>query len=209
MTNVIVLFDDDDQDRGRYFETSAERLGIESSINTHYITTSTSRPVDTFIEKFDGQPFIFVAFTHGDIDKILVNGDPYVDKSSAYLFGSTLFYANACLTAKELGPFLVDESSCTIFLGYDSTITSCNAEAEPIYQLCENKFMDCFLHQGMNVQQSLKEMYTTYEQMKQHLLSEYGLFEANILNDNLSAFKVICSDDVLELTRTYFGYNDL
>jgi hypothetical protein len=205
MPNLLVLYDDKDTTRGSYFRTSVESLNLPDSDKTKYLTTDKclEQEIGEHINDLDGHPFILLAFTHGSKDALFISGERFIDTNHAYFFGNTLFYANSCLTAKELGPCLI-ENNCTVFVGFNATITLCTPETDPIYQSCENSFILHFLSTNATIQESLSFMYQRYTDMQIHLVQEVNAIHASILEDNLAAFQILCSDEAKLFTKDNF-----
>ncbi len=209
MLNLLIAYDHVDTHRGDYFQASHDDLVSNLSdtleMNRRSINTElcTNNSIDHYIRQFNGTPFIFVAYAHGSVGAIQINDVDYIHHQNAYLFSETLFYACSCLTAKELGRKL-RENGCKVFIGYNQTITTGNPQTEPIYYTCENAFLTHFLNTENSIQDSLKTMYDTYNDMRKHLVSDYGVFEAGILDNNLDAFEIICDEEDLLLTKIAF-----
>lgn len=209
MFNLLLIYDDLDESRGDYFSASHQHFitklnDLDSfslqSLNTNLCSLNS---IDHYISNFNGQPFIFVAYTHGSEDALEISGEQYIHEQNAYFFSETLFYACSCLSAKMLGEKLRNEG-CRIFAGYDARISSLNPECEPIFFECENAFLTHFLTTNSTIQESLSFMYRKYEEMKYHLTADYGIFTSSILENNLESFKLFCNDEDRKLTKLHF-----
>ena len=209
MLNLLIVYDNEDLNRGEYFEASHNHLlsntALELTINRQSINTelSQSNSIDHHTSQFNGNPFIFVAYAHGSSDALHVANSEYINGQNTYLFSETLFYACSCLSAKELGQNL-RENGCKVFLGYNAKISSLNPETEPIYYACENAFLAHFLTTDSTIQESMSFMYDKYEEMKRHLATNYSTFDAGVLGNNLNAFEIICNEEDLFLTKEDF-----
>jgi hypothetical protein len=209
MLNLLLIYDDKNGRNGDYFLTShrdmTDKLSVLDSYNLQSLNTDQclANPIEHYSSAFNGQPFIFVAYAHGSENALHIGDLQYINEENAYFFSETLFYACSCLSAKILGNRLCSEG-CRIFIGYDANISTLNPECEPIFYECENAFLSNFLTTNNTVQESLKFMYYEYERMKSHLSSEYGVFDASILESNLNAFKLLCADEDRELTKSHF-----
>ena len=209
MLNLLLIYDNLNERNGDYFMASHQnmndKLSVLDSYNLQSLNTDLclANPIDHYSSAFNGQPFIFIAYTHGSENALHVGEQMYIHEHNAYLFSETIFYACSCLSAKTLGDRLRSEG-CRIFAGYDAHISSLNPECEPIFYECENAFLSNFLTTDNTIQQSLKFMYDEYERMKSHLLSEYGTLTASTLESNLNAFKLLCNDEDRELTKSHF-----
>ena len=210
MFNILLIHDDLDEKRGDYFSTShqnmIDKLSFLDLPNLQSLNTNLclANSIDYYTSAFNGQPFIFVAYAHGCEDMLEVGGEQYIHERNAYFFSETLFYACSCLSAKTLGLTLMNEG-CRIFVGYDARISTLNPECEPIFYECENAFLTHFLTTNSTVQDSLRFMYNKYDEMKYYLTADYGVFTANILENNLQAFKLFCNDEDKLLTKFHFA----
>ncbi len=209
MLNLLIIYDDLDRRRGDYFATSHQDLysklkpSFLSNLQALNTNDCLAQTIDHYTSNFNGQPFIFVAYTHGSENALHISTEDYIHKKNAYLFNKTLFYACTCLSAKSLGQFLLD-NGCTVFMGFNSTITSCRPEAEGIYQACENIFLEHFINTDSTIQECLNVMYKKYTDMSLHLSETYSFLEGSILSQNLSAFELLCTDDARTFTKKDF-----
>jgi hypothetical protein len=209
MFNLLLIYDDLNQRNGDYFKAShqniIDKLSILDVPNLQSLNTAQclAHPIDHYSRAFNGQPFVFMAYTHGSEEALHVGEDQYIHERNAYLFSQTLFYACSCLSAKTLGLRLMHEG-CKIFAGYDAKISSANPELDTLYIECENAFLSNFLTTNNSIQASLTFMYSRYEAMRSHLESEFNTFAVNVLEDNLNAFKLLCSDEDWSLTKNHF-----
>lgn len=209
MNNLLVIYDNEDSRMGNYFESSHQDLNDKLSSLPHINLQSLnsvqcfSTPIEHHIGTFDGKPFVFIAYSHGNDDSIYIGDDKYIHSQNAYFFGATLFYSCCCLTAKKLGSKL-REQGCRIFIGYNSKITSVADETDPYFQDCENSFIHNFLTTDDTIQESLKYMYKKYNEMRLFLAENYDLFTASTLENNLTAFEILCDDTDRNLTKSSF-----
>jgi hypothetical protein len=206
--NLLTIYDDLDVRRGEYFSEShqdlinklqRDNITLHQSLNT---SKCLEKSVDYYTSVFDGQPFIFVAYTHGSETSIQVSDEAYIHTNNAYLFNKTLFYACCCLSAQSLGKDLI-ANGCTVFLGFDATITSCSPETEGIFQDCENTFIEHFLNTESSIAECMKKMNEKYGQMIQHI-SYHSPFEAGILDKNFDSFQLLCSEEAEKFTKYDF-----
>ena len=207
--NLLIVYDDLDSKRGEYFADSHQDLQhkLKPDVISYCQALNTkdclAHTIDYYTRNFSGKKFIFIAYTHGTDKSIFVSEENYINESNAYLFNKSLFYACSCHSAKSLGQVLLD-NGCSAFLGFNSSISSCNPEAEAIYQDCENTFIEQFLNTDGTIQECLKTMYNKYREMELHLSQNFNLFEASVLSRNLSAFQVLCNDEVRLFTKINF-----
>lgn len=209
MANLLVIYDNDDEKMGTYFEASYQdisgRLNQIKSLKLQSLNTKLclTNPIETYISTFNAQPFVFVAYSHGRENAIDIGENEYIGIKNAYFFAETLFYACCCLTAKQLGEHL-RLHGCRVFMGFNNKIKSVGAETDPIFQECENSFISHFLTTNDSVQESLRYMYDKYNESRAFLLEHYNTFTATTLENNLNAFVVSCEDEDLALTKQYF-----
>jgi hypothetical protein len=169
------------------------------SINSLNTEQCLRNPIADYLPTLSVHSLIFVAYTHGSEEAILIAKQEYVNAKNAYFFANSLFYACSCLTAKELGKHLIF-NNCSVFVGYNATITTVRPETEPVFQECENAFLFHFLRTTNTIQESLAVMYRTYNDMMIHV----DTFTAGILDKHLSAFQILCNEDALQFTRQNF-----
>jgi hypothetical protein len=207
--NLMLVYDDLDTRRGEYFTAShqdlinrllPENITRLQSLNTNHCL---EKSVDFYTPVFDGQPFVFVAYTHGSKNAVCISNEDYIHANNAYLFNKTLFYACCCLLAQSLGQQLI-ANGCTVFIGFDATIKSGRPETEGIFQECENTFIEHFLNTESTIANCMVKMYEKYRAMEHHLSRYYSTFEGSTLMDNLNAFQLLCREDVYEFTKRNF-----
>jgi hypothetical protein len=209
MNNLLAIYDNEDGRMGNYFESSHQdlndKLGSFSHINLQSLNSvqCLSNPIEHHISPFDGQPFVFIAYSHGNDDSIYIGDNKYIHPQNAYFFGRSLFYSCCCLTAKKLGSKL-REQGCRIFIGYNTKITSVADATDPYFQDCENAFIYNFLTTDDTIQESLRYMYKKYNEMRAFLIENYDSFTASTLENNLKAFEILCDDADLNLTKSSF-----
>lgn len=207
--NLLTIYDDLDKNRGEYFAASHEdlinRLQYQNIANHQSLNTNKclEQSIDFYTPAFDGQPFIFIAYTHGSSVSVCVSDEDYVHTKNAYLFNKTLFYACCCLSAQSLGQYLV-ANGCTVFLGFDARISSCSPETEGVFQDCENVFIEHFLNTECSILECQAKMNEKYGQMISYLSANYSTFEAGILDSNLQAFRLLCNQEAETLTKRHF-----
>lgn len=210
MSNLLIIYDNEDDKIGYYFEAShfdiSTKLSVLSNLNQQSLNTELclSNSVDNYIRHFNQKPFICVAYSHGDSESIVVGGVSYINSLNAYFFSDTLFYACCCLTAKTLGGSLRSQG-CKVFMGFNTTISSVNTETDSVFQECENAFIHHFLTTNSTIQESLSHMYKKYDEARRFLSENYNTFVASTLENNLNAFVVSCDTDDLNLTKHFFN----
>jgi hypothetical protein len=209
INKLLLIYDNEDKRQGEYFsalhQNMIEKLDCLSHTSIHSLNTEQclSNPIADYLPDLNVNSIIFVAYTHGNEDEILVSEQSYVNTQNAYFFAKSLFYACSCLAAKKLGNHLISQN-CSVFVGYDATIRTAIPETEPIFQECENAFLVNFLTTSNTIQESLTFMYKKYTEMIRSLSEDYDAFSAGILEANLSAFQILCPDENLGLTKMDF-----
>lgn len=93
-----------------------------------------AQKIESSISSFDENPFLFIAYSHGEYDKLTINADSYISRENAYFFNRSVIYTVSCLAAKELGQYLMNSGAIS-FWGYE----------EPFYftKINEEIFADC------------------------------------------------------------------
>jgi hypothetical protein len=209
MFNLLLIYDDLNDNNGDYFKASHEHIidklsDLEvahlQSLNTEQCLAN---PIEHYSGRFNGQPFVFMAYTHGSEDALHIGNERYIHEHNAYFFSESLFYACSCLSAKTLG-LTLRQQGCRIFAGYDATISTVNPDCEHIFYECENAFLSRFLTTTNTIQESLSFMYHKYEEMRMNLIANYGVFTSSVLDENLKAFKLFCTDEDRALTNNHF-----
>jgi hypothetical protein len=210
MNNLLVIYDNDDKKMGYYFKASHQDINNKLRDSSHIILHSLNtqecltNPIEHHIKTFEGRPFIFIAYSHGNDDAIFIGDNKYIHSKNAYFFAETLFYSCCCFTANKLGNNLRNQG-CRVFIGYNTTITSVADETDPYFQECENTFIHNFLTTENTIQESLKYMYNKYNEMRLFLINNFDVFTASTLESNLTAFEIQCANDDYKLTRSSFN----
>lgn len=210
MSNLLMIYDNEDDKIGYYFEASHRDIEVKlaelTSINLQSLNTELclSNPVEHYIRSFDQKPFICVTYSHGDNNSIGVGGNSYINATNAYFFSDTLFYACCCLTAKALGGHLRNQG-CKVFMGFNTTIASVYNETDSVFQDCENAFIHHFLTTNATIQESLSYMYKKYDEARYFLSENYNTLVASTLERNLSAFVILCNEEDLMLNKSFFS----
>jgi hypothetical protein len=211
MFNLLLIYDDLNDRNGDYFRAShqhiIDKLSTLDRYNAQSLNTEQclAHPIDHYSSAFSGQPFIFMAYTHGSEDALHIGTENYIHEQNAYFFSETLFYACSCLSAKILGLKLRDQG-CRIFAGYNAKISTVNPDCEPIFYECENAFLSHFLTTNNTIQESLSFMYHKYNEMRTHIEDNYGALTSSVLDENLKAFQLFCNEADLSLTKNHFMY---
>lgn len=114
--------------------------------------------IESSISSFDENPFLFIAYSHGEYDKLTINADSYISRENAYFFNRSVIYTVSCLAAKELGQYLMDCGAIS-FWGYE----------EPFYftKINEGIFADC-ANYGILHYLETEDVKVAYKKAKQY-----------------------------------------
>jgi hypothetical protein len=169
MIHLFIAYDDLDTRMGEYFSASKEHLYTElqhhcaiqlfdtNSINTGAIETA----ISVLNTENPNTPFVFVNYTHGEVDNLHTHEKEFVNAANAYYFGSSLFYACSCWAGVGLKASLM-ANDCTFFMGYKGSITVLYHETVPLFYICENSVIIAFLSKNTPIIDSIATMYQQY-----------------------------------------------
>jgi hypothetical protein len=165
MINTILAVDNEDSGLGSFFteclqdiesfESEAKSLDIVNSNALNDLTISLKL---TNITKF-----IFLAFSHGSDDSLVVKGsNPYISSTlNIKRFTDSFFYACACDTGKVLGQTLIN-NGCASFIGYNDKFTVWGYNTRPFVE-CANYGYKLFL-QGHDIGTIITMMKMKYDE---------------------------------------------
>jgi len=209
MLPILITYDDEDADRGEYFNASQKDLiskilpDISLSVQSVNTSNCLKNSIDFYAKQHAKESFIFIAYVHGSEDALFIGKSEIINSHNATLFNQSLFYACSCYSAKELGQVLVN-NGCRVFIGYNNTITTVNPETEPFFYECENIFIAQFLATENTIQKCLELMYDKYQEMTIYLTKYESIFDAGVLEKNSYAFEIICDKAGYSLTKNDF-----
>ncbi|MCL2294233.1 MAG: hypothetical protein FWC36_05150 [Spirochaetes bacterium] len=174
MINIFVAFDDKDESLGDYFEDCKNHLlsFLEEcselvNKNPHEISSTccNSAYLDIMMPKYKPNPFIFIAYSHGNERALCCGDNSYIEKNvNAHHFENSLFYTTACSAGKELGEDLISKG-CLAFIGYKSEINVYKQkEKMEITKNCCNSGIIAFLSSDITIYEAYKKMENYYTQ---------------------------------------------
>ncbi|MDR2038698.1 MAG: hypothetical protein LBQ60_12310 [Bacteroidales bacterium] len=174
MINFIIVSDDRDDNLGVYFNDCKNQIlglleelkeSLEGSINEISGNQCNSAYIDLKVPTYHPNPFIFIAYSHGNEYALCSQEDNYVEKgANTQHFTNSLFYTTACSAGKELGPHLV-EQGCLAFVGYENEINAYKKdEQKEISKNCDNAGIVSFLSEDITIYESYKRMKNYYTQ---------------------------------------------
>lgn len=128
MINILLAFDEEDDDIGSFNqgckEDFEEFFVNKNNHNITYIGTSTLTEIEVQSKTAPLSSFIFAAYSHGDIDKLVSKNGAYVSKNEGIkTFKDSFFYTVSCLSANELGTELIN-NGCKSYFGYKTQFSS-------------------------------------------------------------------------------------
>jgi hypothetical protein len=129
-SNMIcyIACDNLDPTLGKYFSDCADicsnyiNFYLEEQGNLINGVRLNQANIDLTLQNKTEDKFLFTAYSHGTENALLANHLPYlkVDLNTQYFKGG-LVYTNACLSAQELGPDLVNNGAFA-FVGYNEEV---------------------------------------------------------------------------------------
>lgn len=128
MIDILLAFDELDADIGSFNQGCKEDyedfFDVDCDHNITYIGTSTLTEIEVQSKIAPLSSFIFVAYSHGDIDKLVSRNGAYVSKNEGIkTFKNSFFYTVSCLSANELGTELIN-NGCKSYFGYKTQFSS-------------------------------------------------------------------------------------
>jgi hypothetical protein len=175
MLNVIIAYDNLDASIGTYFTACKddmigylnEQIAYGASIQIVEVIDSYnchSAYIDPLIEEYQGQPLLFIAYSHGMSHSLRCRGVAYIHHTdNVHLLFNSVLYTNACSTSKELGAKFNNQNGVSI--GFDTAVIAFKEEGEMQISInCDN----CGLKYGISnqfrtfgeIHQAMKSYYT-------------------------------------------------
>jgi hypothetical protein len=171
MINFIIAFDERNSVLGGYFEdckNDIARLLDEQRHLVKYCKQAASNQctavyIDLTIPQINDNPFVFIAFTHGDDDGLICNKNAFVSTENSHHFRKSLFYSNACLIGGKLAPILI-EKGCKAFVGYKEEVKVYyeNEVFKRIFMECDNFALKMFLTSDSTIGHAVESMKNHY-----------------------------------------------
>jgi uncharacterized protein YkvS len=206
MINIIIAYDEKNASHGAYFEDcKSQLLSIIEEQNGSVNYNPNELPsnhcnnvfIDILMPKYKPNPFIFIAYSHGNEKALHCENTPYVKKDvNTHLFANSLFYTTACSTGKELGEDLINKG-CLAFIGYkNDTIAFTEGLKKEVSKNCDNSGIIAFLADDITIFEAFKKMKNYYAQQIDRL---------NTVKDRLFAGHLV---DAME-SLVFLGRRDL
>jgi prepilin-type processing-associated H-X9-DG protein len=207
MISVNIAFDNNDIGLGDFFRQCKEDLirflddqKIDNGNNTEYDVHEMHSGrcnvvyVDVRLPLINGNNFLFIAYSHGDVDCLTAGGSYYIDSNSnSQLFKNSFFYAVACRTGADLGPALVGKGSHA-FIGYSEDYYVPNGHV-PLFINCVNVGVKMFLI-GQTAKESFRLMVQHYDQKIDELKELNDIIPASWLVKNREALVFLGKEDL-------------
>jgi hypothetical protein len=174
MINFIIAYDNNDAALGTYFEDCKNQLlGVlreqNGLVNDKVREISGNQcnnaHIDMLISQYQLNPFIFIAYSHGNEKALCCGNNYYVEKDvNAHYFVNSLFYTTACSVGKELGAHLI-KNGCLAFVGYKNEIHAYKQnDKKEISKNCDNAGIIAFLSDDITISEAYMKMKNYYTQ---------------------------------------------
>lgn len=167
MINTILIYDNNDEDLGEFFEKCATltKERTDSNFNIAEINSQSLNELTLQIraESVNEKAFLFVSYTHGSDSELLKSGiTPFISESiNATSLKNSLSYCFACHAGKKLGHNLI-KNGALAFVGFMDELKI------QMFFNALNYFVDCatsgiiFFLNGENLGDSIKKMKNKY-----------------------------------------------
>lgn len=213
MIRILIASDDLDVRLGGYFKACKGEMmtvinaEIDEGKSLHVEEILPNNCNNAYINikyaEFKEIPFIWVSYSHGNENSIMVNGSSLIsagDDNS--IFSNTLFYTNSCLSGKFLGPDLINQN-CRSFIGYDQSIVAFKNENQEISLKCDNVGLISFLTADVTAYDAFNDMKKYYTQQANRLLDLGDILSSGLLINAREAL-VFHGDESLKKTDLFF-----
>jgi hypothetical protein len=206
MINIMVACDNKDINLGAYFEDCKNQLlsileeqrefanyALHELSGNHFNNVY----IDFIMPQYKPNPFIFIAYSHGNEKELYCENDSYVKKeANTHHFANSLFYTTACSVGKELGEDLIDKG-CLAFIGYKrDTVVFIEGLRKDVSRNCDHAGIIAFLADDITIFDAFKKMKNYYAQQIDRL---------NNVKDRLFAGHLVEAMESL----VFFGKSDL
>lgn len=125
--NILVAYEDD-REGHNFFSGLADDLLSFLKINKpetlHVFSRANLRKdeIEQYISSLNEKPFLFVAYSHGEIDRLCVNNSCFEfyakHPDNSYFFSDSVIYTFSCKTGHEFADGVIS-NGCNCFIGYD------------------------------------------------------------------------------------------
>jgi hypothetical protein len=194
MIKVIVVYDNKDPVLGTYFEGCKKYLLSALEYQREFVNNKphtisslhcNKNYIGSLISSYESNPFIFVAYSHGNEKALRCGGNSYVEKNvNTHKFKNSLFYAMACSTGKELGEDLI-KKKCLAFIGYKNEISGFLGDSKKNISInCDNVGIITFLSNDITIFEAFEKMKKYYTQQIDRLYEFKDMLFAGDLVEN-------------------------
>lgn len=193
MINVLLAYDDNDEELGDYFDLSyndiADCLNNAGGCNLTVICglECTESNVASSATQLNTAPYVFIGLSHGNEEQLLTINDVFVDHVNVTHFSNSFFYTPACLSAQQLGTSIVDTGAHS-FVGCFKETYATFEEHYPTYIACENYCIKEFLTTDKSIGVAFKEMMDYFDQQIDLMFDANEILVGMELQDNKDSF---------------------
>lgn len=202
MVDIVIVCDNQDEKLGSFFKDCLDdTFGFlqEQNLNQNLkIFDSTNCRLASLNSHLQtvGQ-CIFIAFSHGRSDSLVCNGEEYVFNTvNTHLFKDSFVYSIACLTAKNIGPTLI-ENNCSAFIGYDKAVNTL-LNYKSIHLNCELSGLKAFISLNITVSEAYNKMVSYYNDTIDRQRNIDPFFAAELVNIKESLTVIVRKDITID-----------
>ena len=183
----LLAFDTQDNDLGDFWHICmtdiAEYMSTHAQYSWSFIQSDelAKETIGNKVATYEGNSFVFLAYSHGQRDSLHGQYEVYVDTSSAYLFGGAFFYTFSCHVGTDLGPSLI-ANNCKAFIGYEDK-AQIEVNNQERFAQCANTGFKSFL-QDKNVWECVCDIRNAYDMAMENAyeddnMAAYSAFRRN------------------------------
>lgn len=199
MIKILIAFDDVDIVLGNYFNENKIRISDifndtfndKGRICLFDNSMCVENTISDILPNENSNPFVFVAYTHGNEDSLYCNHLPFVSDKNSNLLKNSLFYSTACKIGINLGHNLII-NGCFTFVGFDDLSWVFNDPANWKINIdCDNYALILFLTKDIEIKEAVNLSKSYHENRIDYLrqIGENPLY-MTALNKNKNA--LIC-----------------
>jgi hypothetical protein len=174
MINVLIAFDNLDNNLGDYFEQSKSQSSeVIAEVIQDYnclevpSTRCNVAYLDLILPQFNQSPFIFVNYSHGTSTTITCSNSIYISNDNVYLFSNAFAYIMSCEVAAELGPHFIANHALA-FIGFNKETYALRGSYQNLSITCDNYALLLFLN-GNILRDAFAAMKANYTIKADHL----------------------------------------
>ena len=190
MTNTVLLYDNQDDKLGAFFNLCANKfLHLHNAIYSQSVdaihnTDNCERDtIELTLSRYNRSKFLFISFLHGNEDAMYVSNKEIVSFDNAYFFTNAFCYTFSCYCGKRLAPRLLENGACT-FWGYIDSAYTIRSYEEKFAELAISGLKH-FLNKE-SVENAERKVRTEYEQAIDNLYQENYFVAAYLLRNKES-----------------------